>query len=128
MSTLNVSNITDGTTTVGTSYVVNGSAKAWVNFNGTGTVAIRDSNGNVSSITDNATGDFSANLTNAFGSTSYVGYSGNGDGTNGGDVWAVINKWPNCTASLFRAHAYTGAFSTSVDSEYGNYSMHGDLA
>lgn len=128
MSTLNVSNITDGTTTVGTSYVVNGSAKAWVNFNGTGTVAIRDSNGNVSSITDNATGDFSANLTNAFGSTNYVGYSGNGDGTNSGDVWAVINKWPNCTSSLFRAHAYTGAFSTSVDSEYGNYSMHGDLA
>ena len=105
-----------------------GIAAAWVNFNGTGTVAIRDSNGNVSSITDNATGDFSANLTNAFGSTSYVGYSGNGDGANSGDVWAVINKWSNCTASLFRAHAYTGAFSTSVDSEYGNYSMHGDLA
>ena len=41
MSTLNVSNITDGTTTVGTSYVVNGSAKAWVTFNGTGTVAIQ---------------------------------------------------------------------------------------
>jgi len=41
MSTLNVSNITDGTTTVGTNYVVNGSAKAWVNFNGTGTMAAR---------------------------------------------------------------------------------------
>jgi len=42
MSTLNVSNITDGTDTVGTSYVVNGSAKAWVNFNGTGTIAARE--------------------------------------------------------------------------------------
>jgi len=43
-------------------------AKAWVNFNGSGTVAIRDSY-NVSSITDNATGrwrvNFSTNLANA---------------------------------------------------------------
>ena len=52
MSTLNVSNITDGTDTVGTSYVVNGSAKAWVNFNGSGTIAVRNSL-NVASLTDN---------------------------------------------------------------------------
>jgi len=38
--------------------------RAWVNFNGTGTVAIRGS-GNVSSITDNGTGDYTVNFTNA---------------------------------------------------------------
>ena len=38
MSTLNVSNITDGTTTVGTSYVVNGSAKAYSTQQGDGTL------------------------------------------------------------------------------------------
>ncbi len=38
--------------------------RAWVNFNGTGTVAIRAS-GNVSSITDNNTGDYTVNFTNA---------------------------------------------------------------
>jgi hypothetical protein len=43
---------------------INGSAKAWVNFNGTGTVAIRQSY-NVSSITDNAVGDYTVNFTNA---------------------------------------------------------------
>jgi hypothetical protein len=43
MSTIIASNISDGTTSVASTYVVNGSAKAWVNFNGTGTVAIRDS-------------------------------------------------------------------------------------
>ena len=37
-------------------------AKAWVNFNGTGTVAIRAA-GNVSSITDNGTGDYTVNFT-----------------------------------------------------------------
>jgi hypothetical protein len=47
-------------------------AKAWVNFNGTGTVAIRGS-GNVSSITDNGTGEYRANYTNAFADANYSG-------------------------------------------------------
>lgn len=38
--------------------------RAWVNFNGTGTVAIRAS-GNVTSITDNGTGDYTVNMTTA---------------------------------------------------------------
>ena len=51
--------------------VVDGSAKAWVNFNGTGTVAIRASF-NVSSITDNGTGDYTVNFTNAMADTNYA--------------------------------------------------------
>jgi hypothetical protein len=42
--------------------------RAWVNFNGTGTVAIRAS-GNVTSITDNGTGDYTVNLTTAMPDT-----------------------------------------------------------
>lgn len=49
---------------VPTDTVVKGSAKAWVNFNGTGTVAIRTSF-NVSSITDNGPGDYTINITTA---------------------------------------------------------------
>ena len=45
-------------------------ARAWVNFNGTGTVAIRGS-GNVSSITDNGTGDYTVNFTTAMSDTNY---------------------------------------------------------
>jgi len=45
--------------------------KAWVNFNGTGTVAIRASF-NVSSITDNVTGDYTVNFTNALADANYV--------------------------------------------------------
>ena len=45
-------------------------ARAWVNFNGTGTVAIRAS-GNVSSITDNGTGDYTVNLTTALPDANY---------------------------------------------------------
>ena len=46
-------------------------AKAWVNFNGTGTVAIRAS-GNVTSITDNGTGDYTVNFTNAMTDADYA--------------------------------------------------------
>ena len=46
-------------------------AKAWVNFNGTGTVAIRDSY-NVSSITDNGTGDFTINYGTALNNSNYA--------------------------------------------------------
>lgn len=45
--------------------------RAWVNFNGTGTVAIRAS-GNVSSITDNGTGDYTVNFTNALADANYA--------------------------------------------------------
>ena len=45
--------------------------RAWVNFNGTGTVAIRAS-GNVSSITDNNTGDYTVNFTTAMVDANYV--------------------------------------------------------
>lgn len=45
--------------------------RAWVNFNGTGTVAIAASF-NVSSITDNGTGDYTVNFTTAMSDTNYA--------------------------------------------------------
>jgi len=46
-------------------------AQAWVNFNGTGTIAIRSSF-NVSSITDNGVGDYIINFTTAMPNTNYA--------------------------------------------------------
>ena len=46
-------------------------AKAWINFNGTGTPAIRDSF-NFSSITDHGTGDYTLTFINAMSNTNYV--------------------------------------------------------
>ena len=45
--------------------------RAWVNFNGTSTVAIRDS-GNVSSVTDNGAGDYTVNFTTAMVDANYA--------------------------------------------------------
>ena len=47
--------------------------RAWVNFDGTGTVAIRAS-GNVTSITDNGTGDYTVNFTTALVDVNYSPY------------------------------------------------------
>jgi len=56
--------------------------RAWVNFNGTGTVAIRAS-GNVSSITDNGTGDYTVNFTTAMPDANFaIAGTGSGATTN----------------------------------------------
>jgi len=52
-------------------------AKAWINFNGTGTIATRDSF-NVGSITDNSTGTYTVNYTNSFSDADYSPTTGAG--------------------------------------------------
>jgi|11_taG_2_1085331.scaffolds.fasta_scaffold111559_1 hypothetical protein len=56
-------------------------ARAWVNFNGTGTPAIRDSF-NVSSLTDQGQGDHQVNFTNAIGNANYCAQVSCGDPTD----------------------------------------------
>lgn len=56
-------------------------AQAWVNFNGTGTVAIRTSF-NVTSITDNGTGAYTVNFTTAFADADYAVLATSGDGAS----------------------------------------------
>ena len=74
LKTNNISNL-NGTLTIPTDTAIdlieNGTAKAWVNFNGTGTVAIRAAY-NVTSITDNGAGDYTVNFTNAFSDANYA--------------------------------------------------------
>jgi hypothetical protein len=66
------------------------SARAWVNFNGTGTVAIRAS-GNVSSITDNGTGNYTVNFTTAMPDTNYSVVAGNGSNASANTVSNTTN-------------------------------------
>ena len=71
MSTIKTETLsTPSNSTVPVDTVVNGTAKAWVNFNGTGTVAIRRAF-NVSSITDNGAGNYTVNFTNAMPDSNY---------------------------------------------------------
>ena len=90
MSTLRVNRLTD--VTGNTQPVMSGAAKAWVNFNGTGTVAIGASF-NVSSITDNGTGDYTVNFATALADANYVvvGFATSMD-TNAGHQWGFVTS------------------------------------
>ena len=85
MATLKTNTLT-GTSTAGsiavtgegnstTTNLQQGLCKAWINFNGTGTIATRDSF-NVGSITDNAVGDYTNSFTNSMSSGDYVEVDG----------------------------------------------------
>jgi hypothetical protein len=75
--------------------------RAWVNFNGTGTVAIRGS-GNVSSITDNNTGDYTINFSIPMPDANYTyvfgANSGASAGTDGRVIAININVPPTSSA------------------------------
>ena len=73
MSTIKVNNLqtASGGSNSTPEEIQQGRAKAWVNFNGAGTVAIRD-DFNVSSITDVGTGVFRVNISSALSNTNYA--------------------------------------------------------
>ena len=92
-----ISKITEAGTDSGLYY-----AKAWVNFNGTGTVAVRAS-GNVSSITDNGTGDYTVNFTNAMPDANYAA-SGMSNRDTSSYFWYLTPNYgtaPSTTACRF---------------------------
>jgi len=87
-------------------------AKAWVNFNGTGTVAIRASF-NVSSITDNGTGDYTVNFTTALTDANFSSnLTCSGDG--GGELRCATGLQALYSTSACRFQT-TSANATLVD-------------
>ena len=76
--------------------------RAWVNFNGTGTVAIRAS-GNVSSITDNGAGDFTVNFTTAMPDANYacIATHSSTSGENDGVTYTDENSYAVASIRLF---------------------------
>jgi hypothetical protein len=90
--------------------------RAWVNFNGTGTVAIRDSF-NVSSITDNGTGDYTVNFTNAMSDANFGFSISSSSAQNINKAAAGWSPGTNQTASLIRVFTRTGS-SNAEDPHY----------
>ena len=133
MSTLKVNTLTDtaATKSVPIEDVVNGVARAWVNFNGTGTPAIRASY-NVSNIIDNATGNYTIEFDTAMSDTDYavVGCGGpnvaaGSNATSGTIVTPLVSTTspytvPALSTSSVRIATITtpNNFSTSVDTAY----------
>ena len=91
-------------------------ARAWVNFNGTGTVAIRAS-GNVSSITDILTGEYGINFTTAMPDADYATLAtcGNSSSVNGAFLESPVLSAPSTSAVKCAAITHAGSI---VDMEY----------
>jgi hypothetical protein len=89
-------------------------ARAWVNFNGTGTVAIRAS-GNVSSITDNGTGDYTVNFTTAMPDINYSAcYAGGQAGSSWGIYLGNSSYGSTTTTHRFKNVEPTSAGSDTI--------------
>ena len=125
MSTIRVDNF--GPSAGGTTYSARGIAKAWVNFNGTGTIAARDSE-NVSSLTDNGTGNYAVNFSSVFGDANYAATM---NARAGGGVQSIITLNRDATPSAAAHYIYVVNPSTPLtlqDEAFVNVALHGDLA
>jgi hypothetical protein len=122
MSTIRVDNF--GPSAGGTTYSARGIAKAWVNFNGTGTIAARDSE-NVSSLTDNGTFDYTITFSNAFGAADYS-FSATSSGANDGYFTGMDGATSPTSSSASLANLRPGVGRR--DEVYLFVSIHGDLA
>ena len=120
MSTITVTNIKATGETA--SRAVSGVAAAWVNFNGNGTVAIRDSN-NVSSLTDNASGDYTTTFTNAMNNANFSASSFAGTGTV--TAQTSSQSLQGISTTTIRTLTYVGS---AFDRDYTMNQVHGDLA
>lgn len=94
-------------------------SKAWINFNGTGTAAIRDSE-NTSSLTDGGTGTFTQNFSNAMASSDYCVATAQGTFANG-DTVPIAQ-----TTTTSQLNTYNT--NTLTDAGIAMAVTHGDLA
>ena len=122
MSEIRANTISDAAGTGPVTLTGQYAAKVWVNFNGSGTVAIRGS-GNVSSITDNGTGDYTVNFTSALADANFSAqYSANRDATgNYGYAQALPYNQVPTSSSIRTGVSNPGTF---VDSDYNFVTVH----
>ena len=124
MSTLKVTNIQATGETA--SRAVSGVAAAWVNFDGTGTIATRDSV-NVASLTDSGTGQYYANYTSNMANGNYsFPYYASADNPSG--IGAFSNHYMggnDAETGRIGVSSYAASF---VDSDVVTITVHGDLA
>jgi hypothetical protein len=97
--------------------------RAWVNFNGTSTVAIRASF-NVSSITDNATGDYTVNFTTALTDANYsYNCSGSHTGTTFYNVIFALNTAVLAGSLRLNSVTQSGGAPIAYDPTYVSVSI-----
>lgn len=133
MSTLTVTDIRRTGETASRS--TRGIAASWLNLNGTGTIAVRDSQ-NVSSVTDNGAGEYAANFASAFADAEFSAVACAQAPSTSFTVVQVHNIWnagPTLatnapTTSKCDIALVNSGSPFSPDSAYVALHIHGDLA
>ena len=123
MSTLVTSNISDGTTSVGTGYVVNGSAKAWASVYYSAGTPISDESLNLSSLSDIGTGQFGANYTSAFANADKCS-----TGISQVNTRVICKRSSVQTTSYDEYRVYEITATPAFEDQNGNFMVLGDLA
>ena len=124
-SELRVNTLKDasGNNSVATSVIAEGTAKAWANIDGSGTVSFRDSF-NTSGLTDNGTGDYTTSFSTSFGN---VNYSFTYCGAQDGAETTYQMKSSSMAAGTHQVQLKNAA-GTVTDRDYICGTFHGDLA
>ena len=105
--TLTIGTLSDGTNSASATDAIKGSARAWVNFNGVTPATIRASY-NVSSVTRNATGDYTVNFTTAMPDANYAAVLSSKTDTVT-DIIAQVPGSASKTASSLRIQSINAA-------------------
>jgi len=117
--TLTTSGQIDGTArSIDTDYLLNGCAKLWMNFNGSD-FGIGDSF-NMTSATDNGTGDYTGTIANDMANTEWALTAHSGQSVN--------RTESDVTVTAFEIHTYNEDGSTKGDTGRVMIAGHGDLA
>ena len=113
-SILRVNTLTDASSNNSTamSTINQGTAKAWLNFNGTGTIAARDSF-NLSGLTDVSQGNYTVTMSSAMGNTNYSFSGGAAESTALGGS-RVINFGNNLDSGTLDPNFTTTAYSVNA--------------
>ena len=126
MSEIRATTISDAAGTGPITLTKQHAAKVWVNFNGSGTIATRDSF-NVSSLTDDAAGRYTVNISNNMTNDDFAALNYTSGSTSSSQV-AFNNHFlggnGNAVGS-FQISAYSASFE---DSDVVMATVHGDLA
>lgn len=111
---------------IDTSYIFNGVSKAWIQLNGSGTIAARDSF-NIGSTTDNGTGNYSYAFSNNMNAADYAITTG------GNYLLTSFVGNTGCPANThatsgFDTESYNSVYSSALDYAYVSADIKGDLA
>ena len=130
MSEIRVTTISDAAGTGPVTLTKQSAAKAWLNFNGTGTIAARDSF-NVASLVDNGSGNYSVNFSNSFSNANYSVTQAGGYQA-GSAAFSIVTYNHNSgalpTTSQYSLLTDSGLSWGPSDLDYVLTNTHGDLA